>query len=317
MSDRPSATPFDIDQWLSMLDVEFVRLTECRIGQGWALAFEGFGQPGLHYVLSGHGQLRVGGAAPIELAPHRAIIVSPSRSYHFESVRGNEAPLSFRTISLPICSTEAGPTYQQCRAGEDAPELALICGHFRLRDEAAESVFAGMEKALVVSLSAADAIGDQLAATLVELHGGQPGASAMATALMEQILIKLFRKMLGTSDEWLMRLGLIRDPRIARAFAWLMTHPELSHSVASLAEIAAMSRSAFAAGFHADFGDGPMTVLRNVRLARAAAMLASRDISVEQVGRSVGYASRSSFTRAFRVAYGPDPTTFALARKRR
>lgn len=317
MSDRPSPAPFDVDQWLSMLDVEFVRLTECRIGQGWALTFEGFDQPGIHYVLSGNGRLRVGDSPPIKLVPHRAIIVPPSRAYRFESVQGDEAPLSLRTIALDACSTESGPRLQQCRAGTAAPELALICGHFRLRSGVSESVFARMEKALAVSLSATDAIGDQLAAALMELDSEQPGANAMAKAMLEQILIRLFRRMLGTTDEWLMRLGLVRDARIARAFAWLTTHPELPHSVASLAEIAAMSRSAFAGAFRADFGDGPMTVLRNVRLARAAAILSARNISIEQLCREVGYASRSSFTRAFRAAYGQDPTAFALAQRRR
>ena len=317
VSERPANLSFDADRWLSMLDVDIVRLTECRVSKGWALAFEGYDRPGIHYVLNGNGKLRVHGLQPLELTPHRAVIVPSSRSYQFEFGRGNEAPLSSRTITAAACSIETESKLEQCRAGQQEPELVLICGHFQLHDSTAENLFAQMQNVLAVSLSESDAIGSQLAAALGELDAGRPGASAMATAMLKQILITLFRKMLGTSDEWVMRLGLVRDLRIAKAFSWLMTHPERPHSVASLADVAAMSRSSFASGFRNAFGDGPMTILRNVRLARAAAILSGRDMTVEQVCRLVGYASRSSFTRAFRAAYGQDPTAFALSQRRR
>ena len=71
-----------------------------------------------------------------------------------------------------------------------------------------------------------------------------------------------------------------------------------------------MSRSAFAAHFCEAFGQSPMEFLKSVRLARAAQLLIGTDLPVKSVAIRVGYASRSSFTRAFVTCHGMGPTAF-------
>jgi AraC-like DNA-binding protein len=71
-----------------------------------------------------------------------------------------------------------------------------------------------------------------------------------------------------------------------------------------------MSRSAFAEHFAATFGQAPFEFLTEVRLRRAARLLEATDIPIKAVTGTVGYASRSSFSRAFTKLYGVDPTTF-------
>jgi transcriptional regulator GlxA family with amidase domain len=44
--------------------------------------------------------------------------------------------------------------------------------------------------------------------------------------------------------------------------------------------------------------------LRQMRMKRAADMLAARTFSIEQIARADGYRSRSSFLRAFRQVHG-------------
>jgi len=45
-------------------------------------------------------------------------------------------------------------------------------------------------------------------------------------------------------------------------------------------------------------------------MRRAAQVLEMNSLSVGQVAHEVGYASRSSFIRAFREAYGVDPSEY-------
>ena len=71
-----------------------------------------------------------------------------------------------------------------------------------------------------------------------------------------------------------------------------------------------MSRSAFAAHFCRMFGRSPMSLLREVRLRRASELLATTRLPVEAVARSVGFSSRSNFSRMFREMYGVDPSGF-------
>ena len=53
-----------------------------------------------------------------------------------------------------------------------------------------------------------------------------------------------------------------------------------------------------------------MMVLRDLRMRQAAADLLSGNISLEQVIRNTGYASSGSFSRAFKQAYGVDPSAY-------
>jgi AraC-like DNA-binding protein len=57
-------------------------------------------------------------------------------------------------------------------------------------------------------------------------------------------------------------------------------------------------------------GRSPMIVLRDLRMRQAAEQLRSSTVSVDEVLRHAGYASRSSFIRAFRKAYGCDPSSY-------
>jgi len=53
-----------------------------------------------------------------------------------------------------------------------------------------------------------------------------------------------------------------------------------------------------------------MAVLRDLRLRQAAAQLRVNELSIQQIAANAGYKSRFSFARAFRRAYGQDPTRY-------
>lgn len=55
-------------------------------------------------------------------------------------------------------------------------------------------------------------------------------------------------------------------------------------------------------------GKSPMQVLRELRLRQAMHQLKAGGVAVELVAGNAGYASRSSFIKAFRRSYGMDPS---------
>ena len=103
---------------------------------------------------------------------------------------------------------------------------------------------------------------------------------------------------------------MLGDPQIARAFAEMVTHPELPHSVESLAQTAGLSRSVFMARFTRLFGKPPKATLRDLRMRQATVLLTNSGLSVVQIVHGVGYTSRSSFSRAFRKIHGRDPSEY-------
>jgi transcriptional regulator GlxA family with amidase domain len=192
----------------------------------------------------------------------------------------------------------------------------LICGYFRASYGMSIDLFAKLPSPIVERFETADDLEHKLKSALAEISAQQVGMRAMTTALLKQVLVTLLRRSLSSTDLWLERFSMLSDQQIARAFVDMVARPGAPHSVLTLSETAGLSRSAFMARFAAAFGSSPMVVLRQLRMRRAANMLAANILSIEQVAHAVGYTSRSSFFRAFRQIYGHDPSDHRAAPRR-
>ena len=106
---------------------------------------------------------------------------------------------------------------------------------------------------------------------------------------------------------WLIAL---QDERLGRVVDTIPDAPGDPYTVESLADIAAMSRSAFAEHFTASFGRSPMNFVNHGRLQHAGQLLEVGNKSIDEIARSVGYSSRSHFSQAFKDHSGPPSNTF-------
>ena len=144
-----------------------------------------------------------------------------------------------------------------------------------------------------------------------ELRQPRPGSASAIEHLSHVLLIELMRCHLEDVQEsqigWTAALG---DPFLRRALAAL--HQDLAHpwTVASLAQQAGLSRTAFAVRFVQRVGQTPMRYAAMWRMLWAAKRLDQEGISVAEVAAEVGYASESAFTAAFRRILGTTPRRF-------
>ncbi len=99
---------------------------------------------------------------------------------------------------------------------------------------------------------------------------------------------------------------------LARAVATIVAQPGADHNVDALAEAAGMSRSTFCRRFAATYGSGPMEFVLAQRLDEAATLLRSTSLPVKSVAATVGFDSRSYFSRAFRAKFGVDPSAYRI-----
>jgi len=171
-------------------------------------------------------------------------------------------------------------------------------------------LFASLSRPIVEKFDPSDRLEHPLKLALAELVAQEVGMRAMTAALLKQVLVMLVRRSLSCANLWVERLSILGDPRIARAFADMVARPGAPRSVQNLADVAGLSRSAFMARFTQTFGSSPMVVLRRLRMRHAANLLAGEGLSIDQIAQEAGYASRSSFVRAFRKAYGTDPSDY-------
>ncbi len=98
--------------------------------------------------------------------------------------------------------------------------------------------------------------------------------------------------------------------RFADLAAWIEGHLREDLSVPVLAERACMSPRHFTRRFKDAVGFTPGSFVEGVRLGQARERLIAPAQSVENVARSVGFASADAFRRAFERRYGIKPTTY-------
>jgi AraC family transcriptional activator of mtrCDE len=294
-----------LDSLMSGLEVDFIKLVECLVSPGWRLVLAANDVPGIHYCLSGTGRMIVGDDPPIPFMAHTLVITPPGKTFRIEALAENEVGGVVGTVDSRSFQFPPGALLRLV-AGQHEPEIVMICGYFRASYEASVDLFAELPAPIVELFTAADQLDHKLKAALGELVAEEIGSGAMSMALLKQVLITLLRRSLTSADRWAERFAALSDPKIARAFSDMAARPGARHSVQSLADTAGLSRSAFMSRFTEAFGDSPMAVLRQLRMRRARALLATQNLTTERVASAVGYSSRSSFLRAFQKAYGKE-----------
>ncbi len=95
--------------------------------------------------------------------------------------------------------------------------------------------------------------------------------------------------------------GAARSARpIARALSLMAAQYGRDLSIATLAEEAGLGISRFHEAFRHETGKTPAGMLRDIRLAKAAAMLRETDRSIADIALTVGFSDQTALTRCFR-----------------
>ncbi|WP_232830466.1 AraC family transcriptional regulator [Oceanicella sp. SM1341] len=144
-----------------------------------------------------------------------------------------------------------------------------------------------------------------------ELRSRRPGSARSIEHLSHILLIELMRCHLEEGQEghfgWTAALS---DPYIRRALAAMQGDLARSWTVASLAEEAGLSRTAFAVRFARLVGQTPMGYLTLWRMLWAAQRIDRAGLTIAVAAAEVGYASESAFTAAFKRTLGQTPRRF-------
>lgn len=309
--DRPllRVSSRDLDTLLSTLEVRFVALSECLVSAGFRLEMGGVNAPGIHYNIAGMGRIFICNDPPIDLWPHTLIVVPANSPFRIEA----QSPRTGFSSLTHVDGRRQVRTKEMLRryvAGDGDPEIVLICGFFQASYGSSLDLFGNLSSPIVERFDAGDQLDHKLKSALAELVSQEIGFGAMSAALLKQVIVALLRRSISSMQSWVERFSMLRDPQIARAFSEMAAQPGRRHSLQTLAQCAALSRSTFVQRFTELVGRPPMTVLRDLRMRQAAHQLATDTFTLDQIADHAGYESRSSFVRAFRKAYGTDPTKY-------
>lgn len=166
-----------------------------------------------------------------------------------------------------------------------------------------------------VPLDAVEGLRPALDLLFAETDRVRCGSRLLADRLFDVVLIQLLRWIIDHPKEVGVSSGLVMglsDPRLARTLVALHGAPQDDWTLARMAAIAGMSRSAFAETFRAVTGTTPATYLTDWRITVASSLLhAGRPQKL--VAAELGFSSASSLSRAFRQRFGAAPREWLAA----
>jgi AraC-like DNA-binding protein len=156
-----------------------------------------------------------------------------------------------------------------------------------------------------------------LDAILEERTSTLPGGNIASAQLAQLLFVQILRAHLASSAAlpagWLRAMA---DERLVRALRMMHEQPGRAWSLSELAKGAGMSRTRFAVHFSAVAGVAPLGYLAAWRMRLAQRILREENASIAQISESLGYASESAFSNAFKRITGVAPRNYRNAERR-
>lgn len=298
-----------LDRLLMTLDVGVESFAICEVQRGTQLVARGGPEIEVHYVLSGTMHLAIPGHLPIMCGPGSIVLVPPGIP---QSI-GVDNGLGTEMIAMDHCSSGANGMLRFDTTTGGCGDLRFVCGLINASISGSFGLLDTIRRPIVEDMSDADVVRANFQMMATERDAPGIGSRAMTGALMKTCLLVMLRRHFARSEHESSLLSTLRDPRLGKAVTAVLDKPAARHSVAALASVAGMSRSAFAREFSQAFTMSPMEFVARTRLHQAAEMLRSTNMPVKVIAASIGFSSRSHFSRAFRDGYGADPSAYRRA----
>lgn len=185
----------------------------------------------------------------------------------------------------------------------------LICATLRYIGGDEHPLVRALPAVLLVPLTELQALNATLGLLFAEAENAARGDHALADRLVEVLLLQLLRWLLDRPSQFPMPVGLLAGlthPRLSRSLIAMCGNPAQDWSLDNLAQLAGMSRSAFAEAFREVVGETAIEHLARWRINLAKQLLA-RGKPVKCIAQDVGYGSASALSRAFTARVGQSP----------
>jgi AraC-like DNA-binding protein len=277
-------------------------------GRGrWGVRYAAYLRPGFTIILRGGCWISLDGHDPLRLNEGDFVLLPSAPAFSLYSHPGADR-------------VPREPSWQAVRHGdpEGEPDFSSLGGTFEI-----EAVNAPLLLTLLPNMihiragdAGAERLGRVIALIADECAGDGPGQDMILRRLLEVMLVEALRwPGIGEEEVPTGLLSGLRDPALARALRAMHADVRTSWTVSDLANLAGMSRSAFAARFGEILGCGPIEYLSRWRMALAQDALARGGKSLDRLADEIGYESASAFSTAFRRRLGCAPGQFARARR--
>jgi AraC-like DNA-binding protein len=273
-------------------------------GRGrWGVRYQAYDAPGFTIVLAGEAWAAFDGMEPLRLAEGDFLLLPTTPPFSLCS-------------ELGVACVPVEPRNEAVRHGEQdgEPEFVALGGSFAFERVNAPLLLTLLPGPINIPASKGRAtrFGRLIDLLSEECVSSFPGKELIIQRMLEVLLVEALRWSVSGSD--VAPAGLLngmRDPALARVLRVMHSDVRAKWTVAGLALIAGMSRSAFAVRFSETLGCAPFEYLARWRMAIAKDALTRSVKSLDRVADEIGYESASAFSTAFRKRLGCSPGSFA------
>lgn len=243
---------------------------------GEFLGVRHFGQSGqLHLLESGQARIVRQGGSEVLLDRPSMVLLPVSVKHRVENI--GETPARMISASISFCETKSSlliNALPEMIYFQLSPDCTVSCTARWLLHEVFEQRFARQE---------------------------------MLDKLGEVFILQILRHV---TEQGSLQQGLLfafNHPQLSKVINKIHCYPAENWTVDNLAQLAAMSRSKFAASFKAILGQTPYDYITDVRIATAQKLL-KHNKPVNFVAAEVGYEHGSAFARIFKKKLGVSPS---------
>ncbi len=300
----PASDP--LGEALHLLRLTGVLYCRAELTSPWGIDLPPFeGCMMFHVVTAGRCWLDVGGTESRMLQQGSLALVPHGAGHCLRSgPKADAQPL----FDIPV--EQVSDRYEIMRHGGGGEFTQTLCVVVRFDHVAAEHLIELLPT--VLQIDTWDDEGSWLQSTLRfiarEARELRPGGETVITRLADILVIQMIRSWIDSEPEpergW---LAALRDEQVGRALTSIHREPSREWTVASLAEEAGMSRSAFSARFTNLVGESAMRYLTRWRMLLARTYLRETSEPISVLAGRLGYQSEAAFCRAFKRVFGVPP----------
>ncbi len=182
----------------------------------------------------------------------------------------------------------------------------FVCAHLSFEGGDANPIAAALPPFVCLPLAKLPGSETVLQLLFAEAGAQYCGRQAVLDRLFEVLLIQVLRQLMEQGDAHAGMLAGLAHPQLRRVLVAMHEQPGRDWSLEDLAQVAGMSRSAFANGFRAAVGVTPGDYLQRWRIGLAQQAL-RRGRALKFIAQEVGYGSEAALSRAFKAQNGMSP----------